>query len=92
MISLRDETKNLENLPSPSDMDFLMEMMELNEEAEEMRTTDEIDAFRAKNNERRNGLISDMRQMSRKKKNALSLFAFSQVVVVFEYVIFYVHS
>jgi molecular chaperone HscB len=46
LVTLYDESKTLESLPSPTDFEFLEKMMDLNDEAEDLTTGDEIDAFR----------------------------------------------
>ena len=60
MISLRDESKTLESLQSPTDVEFLMDMMDLNEELEEAESVEAKERFHKENNERRVVLIEEI--------------------------------
>lgn len=58
LVSLHDPTKTLESLPSPTDFEFLENMMELNEKAEGLDNDKEIEEFRkGELNDLRNDLV-----------------------------------
>merc|ERR1712173_493135 len=58
LVSLHDPKKTLESLPSPTDFEFLENMMELNEKAEGLDNDNEIEEFRkGELNDSRNDLV-----------------------------------